>query len=95
MARGKTFKGAMEQIEQTAALSFITQTQEEREQREVETKSKRLNLLIRPSVHRNIGKIATMQRMSLNELINKVLEDYAADNADKITAYNATFGEED
>ena len=101
MAKGKTFKGAMEQAEKSAAFSFITQTQEQREQLSPtgsgtgeETKSKRFNLLIKPSTHKNIGKIATMQRVSTNELINKVLEEYAAAHKDKIEAYNATFGEE-
>lgn len=101
MARGKSFKGAMEQAEQSAAYSFITQTQEQREQLTTagpgtgeETKSKRLNLLIKPSTHKKITKIATMQRISVNELINNVLEDYAAAHKDKIEAYNTTFGEE-
>ena len=95
----KTFKAAMETPVQPAAMAFITQPQSERERATEarsaeETKSKRLNLLIKPSTHKDIGKIATMQRVSLNELINKVLEDYAASNQDKIEAYNKTFGEE-
>ena len=99
MAKGKSFKGAMEQAGQPAAMAFITQSQEEREQLTAadtaeELKSKRLNLLIKPSTHRNMAKIATMQRVSLNELINKVMEDYVAAHTDKVDAYNATFGEE-
>lgn len=101
MAKGKSFKTAMGQAQQSAALSFITQSQDERERLTVgtdatadERKSKRLNLLIKPSTHKDMSKIATMQRVSLNELINSVLEDYTERHADKVEVYNATFGEE-
>ena len=99
MPKQKTFKGFMEDAEQGAAFSFITQTQAEREKTVIkaegeETKSKRLNLLIKPSTHQKISKIAVMKRVSTNELINSVLEEYATNNQDKIKAYNATFGKE-
>lgn len=41
-----------------------------------ETKSKRLNLLIYPSTHENLERLAEMQAIKVNELINRVLKEY-------------------
>ena len=43
----------------------------------VETKSRRLQLLIKPSLHAKLRARATAQDMSLNELIHSILEQYA------------------
>lgn len=43
----------------------------------VETKSRRLQLLIKPSLHAKLRTRATAQDMSLNELIHSILEQYA------------------
>lgn len=56
-----------------------------------ETKSKRLNLLVYPSLLENLKKIAAMQRTSVNDLINTVLSDYAEQEAEQIERYNNTF----
>ena len=42
----------------------------------VETKSRRLQLLIKPSLHARLRARATAQDMSLNELIHTILEQY-------------------
>lgn len=59
-----------------------------------ERKSIRVNLLFKPSVKRNIEKLATMQQTSINDLISVVMEKYIEDNAEAINRYNSTFGEE-
>lgn len=59
-----------------------------------ETKTKRLNLLMLPSVCDDITKIATMKRVSTNELINSILQQYVSDNADLVQKYFEVFGEE-
>jgi hypothetical protein len=41
-----------------------------------ELKQKRLNLLIQPSLHENMVKIAYVKRLSINELICQVLREY-------------------
>lgn len=41
-----------------------------------ETKSKRLNLLIYPSLHEDLERIAKMQAIKVNELVNRVLKEY-------------------
>lgn len=56
-----------------------------------ETKSKRLNLLIYPSLLDNLKKIATMKQSSVNDLINEVLKEYADQQAETIRRYNETF----
>jgi len=42
----------------------------------VETKSRRLQLLVKPSLHARLRARATAQDMSLNELIHTILEQY-------------------
>jgi len=39
-------------------------------------------------------KLATMQRISINELVTRVLRDYAEANTDTIDRYIKVFGEE-
>ena len=56
-----------------------------------ETKTKRLNLLMLPSVCEDISKIAAMKRSSVNELINIVLQQYITDNQDLIKKYDDVF----
>lgn len=58
-----------------------------------ETKSKRLNLLLYPSVLDDLKKIATMQRRSVNDLINEVLSDYITQEAAQLQRYNDVFTE--
>jgi hypothetical protein len=57
-----------------------------------ETKTKRLNLLMLPSVCESIGKIATMKRCSTNELINSILQEYIEDNQELLQKYDDVFG---
>lgn len=56
-----------------------------------ETKSKRLNLLIQPSVIEDLNKIATMQKDSVNNLINSALIEYRDAHRDLIERYNKVF----
>lgn len=56
-----------------------------------ESKSKRLNLLVYPSLLEDLKKIATMERKSVNELINTVLLNYADKNKDQIERYDGIF----
>lgn len=89
----KTFKGTAAEIKTSPALSFITETTTPTTT-DKEIKSKRLNLLIKPTIYKDIEKIATMERISTNELINRVLEQYSTEQADLIKKYNDTFREE-
>lgn len=70
------------------AEAYITQEDTQ------ENKSKRLNLLIRPTLHRDITKLSVMERISTNELINRLLTEYIEQNQEKIKQYDAIFGEQ-
>jgi len=58
---------------------------------QIESKSKRLNLLVYPSLLEDLKKIATMERKSVNDLINTVLLNYAYKNKDQIERYDDIF----
>ena len=88
----KTFKQA--QPTASPAMSFITSAQaQEQGAGQEENKSKRYNLLIYPSLHEDLSKIAAMQRISVNELMNRALEGYRDEHKQLIEKYNQTFGE--
>lgn len=97
MASKKTFKSEM-QAGSPAAASYISGAKAEGADREgkpqpegVELKSKRLNLLLKPSIFTGIDKIRTMQRVSFNETVNQALSEYVAAHADLIARYDETF----
>lgn len=92
MAKSKSFKAEMAQQPTNPAATYISAPPAAADEREYKTK--RLNLMIKPTVHAKIEKIAAMQRRSVNELINTVLEAYAEDKAELVRKYDATFGEE-
>ena len=56
-----------------------------------ERKTKRLNLLIQPSILEDLGKIAYMKKTSTNDLINLIIRDYTAAESALITKYNEIF----
>lgn len=56
-----------------------------------ETKSKRLNLLVKPSILDDVTKIAFMQKTSVNNLINDLLTEYRDAHRDQIDKYNSIF----
>ena len=69
------------------ALQFISDHSEEKKQVEtdvpmknnplyIETRSKRLNILIQPSIYLKIKGLAGEESISVNELIHRILEDY-------------------
>ena len=58
-----------------------------------ETKSKRLNLLIQPSVHKDLERIARVQGISLNELINNVMKDYQESHMMTVSKYIEIWGD--
>ncbi|MEI6847943.1 MAG: hypothetical protein WCK32_07905 [Chlorobiaceae bacterium] len=56
-----------------------------------ETKSKRLNLLIRPTLLQDFSKVAHMKRASVNSLLNMLIADYVAKETEAIQQYNQTY----
>lgn len=57
-----------------------------------ETKSKRLNLLLQPSVLDGLAKIARMKQTSVNDMINTILREYRDQQASLIVRYQEVFG---
>jgi len=57
-----------------------------------ETKSRRLNLLIRPTLLEEFSKVAHMNRTSMNDLINRLIADCTEKEAKAIRAYNRMYG---
>lgn len=49
-----------------------------------ETRSKRINLVIRPSVYDKLAKVRDNTGVSMNDLFNRVMEAYLDDNAKKL-----------
>lgn len=43
----------------------------------IETKSRRLNLLVQPSLHERIKKLAARRDTSVNDIIHQILLEYA------------------
>ena len=60
----------------------------------LETKSKRLNLLIYPSLHKDMIKLAKMTQDSVNNLIIKILTDCRNANIEMVKKYDEIFGKE-
>ena len=58
-----------------------------------ETKSKRLNLLIKPSTYNSLDKIAYARRESINGIINGLIEKYIEENTSDISRYNTFFND--
>jgi predicted HicB family RNase H-like nuclease len=56
-----------------------------------ERKSKRLNLLIRPSLLADLYKVATMKETSINDLICMIIDEYNQKEAASIKKYNEVF----
>lgn len=56
-----------------------------------ERKSKRLNLLIRPSLVADLYKVATMKETSINDLICMIIDEYNQKEAASIKKYNEVF----
>jgi len=55
---------------------------------EKELKSKRTAILLTPSVHEDMRKIAVINQVSFNEMVNQALEFFVSVNQKSIERYN-------
>lgn len=81
----------------SAALSYISapiQQPENMPGDELEKKTRRLNLLVRPSIYRQFEKVAAMKRTTPNDLINTLMLECVERERETIEKFNATFGED-
>lgn len=58
-----------------------------------ERKTKRLNLLLQPSMLEDLSKIAYMKQTSVNNLINSILKGYTNTETAIVAKYNGIFTE--
>lgn len=68
-----------------------TQGTDNKQVEDTETKSKRLNLLVKPSVYEDFRKIATMEQESVNGLLNLLMEEVVNENKEQIELFNKVF----
>lgn len=59
-----------------------------------QTKSARMQVLMTPALHNELTIIAHMQRISLNELVNRVMGEYVATKREQIGKYLTLVGDE-
>lgn len=59
-----------------------------------ETKSKRVQLLIKPSLYENLEKVAYLRRQSKNDLINELIANLISEEQDSIERYDSMFPKE-
>ena len=100
MARKTSFRAG---VEDNPATAFISAPQEERRApappapvltgERPETKSVRVNMLFRPTLKKNIEKLATLDRTSLNNLVNDVMEQYVKTRSKDLEKYDEFFKE--
>lgn len=91
----KSFKG------DNPAMAFINSTPDQPKgtqgtqhtYKAQEARSKRLNLLLTPSLHEGLTRIARVEGTSLNELINVVLEKHAQQNKEALEKYAEIWGD--
>ncbi len=95
MSSKKNFKAdnpAMQYITQpTEPTQQTDKTQEQQDYEARERKTKRLNLVMKPTLLVDINKIATMKQTSVNDLINTILDNYIEQEAATIERYNKVF----
>lgn len=91
MATKKTFKAEIQESFSPAS-AFITAPISETQGETKETKSARVNLLFRPSTKLNAEKLAYLNKTSLNDFINTVLDEYIEAHKDDIARYDSFFG---
>ena len=58
------------------------------------TRTERIAVLTTPKIRKDLEKIATVNRESLNSVINDAMQEYLDNHQDKIDRFNAFFGEE-
>lgn len=91
MAHKKSF------FEDNPALNFISRPEEaqqpsaakqapegyKRDPQYIETKSKRLQLLVQPSLHAKVKALAVKRGLSVNELVHSILEEATGGTHDR------------
>lgn len=92
MAKRGSFKDSVSSSPAKELLAQAKEMPSNNDKQEV--KSVRVNLLFRPTVKRNIEKLAQMKQTSINDLLNVVMAEYIEEHYSEIEKYNSVFGED-
>lgn len=79
----KSLIGATQEAEEPVTIK----AEKGRPKLEKETK-KRISLAVYPSSYENLQKIAYVDRQSASDIISKLIENYVAENLEKLKEYN-------
>lgn len=93
MATKKTFKTSVQESTSPASAFISAPSEETASETKTEKKTARVNLLFRPSTMRDIKKLAYLNKTSINDFINTVLDDYIEAHQEDIDRYNDFFNE--
>ena len=94
----KSFKNEIKKRETPAEELLLkskakSKNKSKKAQKNSETKSARLNLLLKPSTKKSIGKLSTIDRVSSNELINRILNGYIKTRTKDLDRYDKFYRE--
>lgn len=93
MASKKSFKASVQESTSPASAFISTPSEETASEEKREKKTTRVNLLFRPSTKQNIEKLAYLNKTSINDFINTILDEYIEAHKEDIERYNSFFNE--
>lgn len=75
------------------AMAFISDPEALEAEKAKKAKTSRMNILLYPETREKLEKIAYVRKTSANNLINEIIEEYAAEHKAEITKYDKFFSE--
>lgn len=97
MATKKGFTETLQAEKEAAAAAFMSQTGTDQPEgqdtakKKKERKSERLNLTITPSNKEDLVIMSHIERRSINQIIDSLVDEYLEANQEKISAYRELF----
>lgn len=94
----KSFKNEIKKRETPAGKLLLkskakSKNKSKKLRKDFEIKSARLNLLLKPSTKKSIGKLSAIDRVSSNELINRILNGYIKTRTKDLDRYDKFYRE--
>lgn len=90
----KQSEGESIQVGQQAVVKQRNEANSGKRRTQENRKTKRLNLLIQPSLYEKMAKIACIKQTSVNAVIVEASKEYCAKEARALEKYERTFGQE-
>lgn len=93
-------KGAFKEIQKdveakkkSPAMAFISDPEALEAEKAKKTKTSRMNIMLYPETREKLEKIAYVRRTSANNLLNEIIEEYAAEHKTELAKYDKFFSE--